>query len=135
RVDSRVRSELVRDTREAIEFARNVRTEVRRTEEAERLWEELYPELTRDLPGLLGAAAARRHTHVMKLALLYALLDQRDEIDVEHVEAGLAAWKYCEDSLRELFGEATGHRLADKILAALEQAAPEPLSLKQLRDA
>lgn len=135
RLDSRARAELVRETREAIAFARSVRHEVRRTDAAEERWTELYPELTRELPGLLGAAAARRHTHVMKLALLYALLDQQDEIDVEHVEAGLAAWKYCEDSLRELFGESTGDRLADKIVAALQQAAPEASSLKQLRDA
>jgi len=132
RLDSQVRAGLVRETRDAIAFARNVRSEVRRTDEAEQLWEQLYPELTNDLPGLLGVAAARRHTHVMKLALLFALLDRRAEIDVEHLEAGLAAWKYCEDSLVALFGTSSGDKLADKLLAVLRDAAPEALSMKQI---
>jgi hypothetical protein len=71
----------------------------------------------------------------MKLALLYALLDHRREINVEHLNAALAAWTYCQDSLVEVFGDSTGDRLADKVLNVLRDAAPEPLSLKQLRDA
>jgi hypothetical protein len=134
RVDPSIRAKLIGDTRSAIEFARGVR-EMRRTEAAEQRWAELYPELTRDLPGLLGAAGGRRHVHVMKLALLYALLDHRREINVEHLNAALAAWTYCQDSLVEVFGDSTGDRLADKVLNVLRDAAPEPLSLKQLRDA
>lgn len=134
-LDTKVRAELIAETRAAIAFARSHRREVKRSAEAEQFWAELYPELTQELPGLLGVAAARRHTHVMKLALLYALLDQSSEIEIEHLEAGLAAWRYCQDSLVELFGESTGHKLADKFLAELRDASPEPLSVSQLHTA
>ena len=50
---------------------------------------ELYSALTDSQAGLAGAVCARAEAHVVRLALLYALLDQADEIGLEHLEAAL----------------------------------------------
>jgi len=57
--------------------------------------------------------------------LIYCMLDQKREIDVVHLQAALAVWKYCEDGARYLFGNATGDPLADKILKILFAAGSE----------
>ena len=50
--------------------------------------------------------------------MLYALLDGEKAIDRPHVEAALALWTYCEQSARDVWGDALGWPTADKILAA-----------------
>jgi hypothetical protein len=71
---------------------------ITRDREAAELWNETYPYLTANRPGLLGAATARAEPQTLRLSLIYALLDQADAIYVEHVQAALAAWRYCERS-------------------------------------
>ena len=43
-------------------------------------WIEIYPQLSAGQPGLAGAATARAEAHVVRLALIYALLDCSDMI-------------------------------------------------------
>ena len=56
----------------------------------------------------------------MRLALIYALLDQSSVIRVEHLRAALALWQYCENSAAYIFGDAMGNTVADEILSALK---------------
>jgi DNA replicative helicase MCM subunit Mcm2 (Cdc46/Mcm family) len=56
-----------------------------------------------DQPGLFGAVTARGEAYVIRLGLLYALLDLSDHIGPEHLRAALAVWQYCEDSARFIF--------------------------------
>ena len=58
----------------------------------------------------------------MRLACLYALMDLKAEIEVEHLQAALALWRYCEDSARYIFGDAPGDPVANRILTALKMA-------------
>jgi hypothetical protein len=51
-----------------------------------------------DQPGLLGALTARAEAQVIRLALLFALLDKEGSIGVAHLKAALAFWRYCEAS-------------------------------------
>ena len=91
--------------RECIEFARGVRR-MFMDEAARKMWTRtLYPKLERDVPGIVGAIIARASAHVIRLAMLYALLDKSDRICVEHLEAAVALWQYCEDSAQAIFGE------------------------------
>ncbi|MFN8664588.1 MAG: hypothetical protein U0075_22095 [Thermomicrobiales bacterium] len=108
---------------EAIQAARK-RSLVVRDVDANSLWEDIYPDLTEDVPGMLGALTARAEAHVLRLSLLYALLDQAPFIRRVHVEAALALWRYCEASVRMIFGDATGDYVADRIMAALRNSGP-----------
>lgn len=48
-------------------------------------------------------------------ALSYALLDCSDRIGLEHLEAGLAVWRYSADSAQWVFGDTLGDPTADEI--------------------
>jgi hypothetical protein len=71
-------------------------------------WEGVYPGLREDRPGLAGAVVSRGPAMVLRLALIYALLDTADPkrlaIRVKHLEAALAVWDYCTASALALFG-------------------------------
>jgi hypothetical protein len=91
------------------------------------LWESVYDELSEGKPGMFGSVTSRAEAYVIRLALIYALLDCSDEIWEEHLQAALAVWEYCESSAKFIFGDATGNPTADAILKALRQT-PEGLS-------
>jgi len=109
---------LARRLRHALDAARE-QGELRRDAEANRMWENVYPALTVDHPGMLGAITARSEAHVLRLSLVYALLDNAPAIGRPHLEAALALWQYSEESARFIFGDATGDPVADQILRAL----------------
>jgi hypothetical protein len=107
--------------RTAVEFGRNAGV-MSRSPEAREIWKAVYPELSReDEPGLFGALIARAEAHVLRLSMAYALLSQSIEIRPEHLQAALAVWEFCENSVRHLFGDALGDPVADPILQALRQ--------------
>ena len=103
---------------EAIDFAKNV-GEVVRDKEAHDFWDRIYPTLSQEKPGVFGALTSRSEAHVVRLSLIYALLDKSPVIRLEHLEAALAVWEYAEASVRYIFGEKTGNQDADKILEAV----------------
>jgi hypothetical protein len=84
-------------------------------------WIEIYPHLSAAQPGLAGAASARAEAHVVRLALIYALLDCSATIGHEHLEAALAVWRYSADSARWIFGDSLGDPTADEIWAATKE--------------
>ena len=55
----------------------------------------------------------------MRLAMLYALLDESQVVRLAHLKAALALWRYAEDSVRFIFGDILGDPVADTILRAL----------------
>ena len=103
------------------------------TLDARQRWREIYPELSEGEPGLLGAIIGRAEAQVIRLALVYALLDQCALIDVGHLRAALAVWDYCEESVRYIFSDALGDPIADEILRAL-RANSHGLTRTQIRD-
>jgi hypothetical protein len=82
----------------------NRRGRLKFTDEFWRVWEGAYRELNRDRPDCQATdATARGATMVLRLALLYALVDGKEAIDAEHLDAALALWSYAEHSARWLF--------------------------------
>ena len=104
--------------RRAAESARKP-GEFRFDDRATRLWETSYEKLTEPKPGLLGAIIGRSEAHVLRFACIYAALDSSRIITVEHLNAALAVWDYCEGSARHIFGNRIGNPDADAILGAL----------------
>jgi predicted transcriptional regulator len=86
---------------------------------ARALWLAAYPDLSQDHPGLAGTVINRGEAQVLRLALVYALLDSADEIQAGHLQAALALWNYCRDSARYIFGGREADPIAERVLSAL----------------
>jgi hypothetical protein len=63
---------------EARRFARSVR-ELSFSKNAESLWIERYPRLTREIPGMLGVITSRSEAQVLRLSILYALITAQEK--------------------------------------------------------
>jgi hypothetical protein len=57
-----------------------------------------------ECPGLVGTLLARAEAQVLRLSMLYALLDGTATIRTEHLYAALALWEYVEASVTYIFG-------------------------------
>ena len=90
---------------EAIMVAHQAPGELAMSEDASALWGKLYPETTKDVPGIMGAVTARQEAHVQRLALTYAQLDTSSMITTTHLKAAVAVSQYAFDSAAYLFGE------------------------------
>jgi hypothetical protein len=116
----------------ALEFASSV-GRVERDERARALWREVYDRLSEGRPGLAGALLGRAEAHVMRLAMLYALMDSSAVIEAEHLMAALALWDYAERSVYFVFGDDLGDPVADDLLRLL-RSCPAGLTRNELRD-
>jgi len=103
-----------------------------RDAEAKEIWRTVYPKLTEDVPGLLGAVISRAEAQVVRSSLLYALEDSSEVIRAVHLNAALAFWKYAEQSARHIFGDSLGYPEADEILRAL-RGSPGGLTRTQIQ--
>ncbi len=97
----------MRELRRVIEATRTMRRVDRDMEATER-WRDVYEDLSDDHPGAWGSVTARAEAHVLRLSLLYALLDASPTVRLSHLEAALAVWRYCSDSARFIFGTRCG---------------------------
>jgi hypothetical protein len=103
---------------------------MKRDDAARELWHQVYPELSKGGKGLAAAITSRAEAQTMRLAMLYALLDAKPEIGLEHLQAALALWSYCQRSVEWLFAEGASD-VAGRILEVL-RAHPEGLSKREL---
>lgn len=76
---------------------------------------------------MVGALTSRAEAQVLRLSVIFALLDGERFVRVHHLLPALAVWDYCEASVRQIFGHAIGDPVADTILEALK-SAPDGLS-------
>lgn len=85
------------------------------------LWDTVYPSLTKDHPGYAGAIINRGEAQVIRLSMIYALIDSSDVICPVHLEAALAAWDYCKASALYIFGDREEDSLTQKIIDILKE--------------
>jgi len=103
-------------------------------EEAVVMWEELYPKLTEDQPGIFGYVTSRSEAQVVRIALIYALLDCSASVRTPHVHAAYALWRYAMESARFIFGDLQIDRKSSKILMALAEGEKTQTQLNNLFD-
>jgi hypothetical protein len=92
----------------------------------------VYPRLSEGMPGLFGAATARGEAQALRLAMVFALLDEKAQIDAAHLKAALAVWEYAEASARHVFGASLGDPVADEILRAVRSAGQDGMTRTQI---
>ena len=125
---------LLRDLSESIQHVQSLgQIEIQRDKGARALWCEVYPKLSEGSPGFFGAVTSRAEAQVMRLALVYALLDRSGYITRGHLAAALATWAYAEASSRHIFGDGLGEPMADETLRALRDR-PDGMTRTQIRD-
>jgi hypothetical protein len=105
---------------------------MRRDEAAEALWAKAYERLGSDPGGLLGGATNRGEAQVVRLSVLFAVLDCSSVIREAHLRAALAVWEYCGESARYAFGERLGDPLLDRLAAGLKASGAQGLSRTQI---
>jgi hypothetical protein len=120
--------QLTAELRKAFDFAKSV-GQILRDAEAEKLWDEVYPSLSDGKPGLSGAITSRAEAQVLRLSMLYALMDQSTVIKAPHLEAALAFWKYSEESVELIFSDLMGDPNVDRVSDYLKTLRKLPRSL------
>jgi hypothetical protein len=73
-------------------------------------WRNIYQEMSkRSMEGVTGALTARAEAHCIRLALIYALLDGANSIELDHLNAALALWEYAASSAAWALGSRSLH--------------------------
>lgn len=105
------------------------------TPAAVEFWQTLYGRHCRhdEALGLLGHVIARGDVQMLRIALVYMLLDETTTLDVPHLVAAAAFWTYCRDTAAHAFGISTGDQRLDKVLAAIHAAGDEGLPHSAIR--
>ena len=85
------------------------------------VWPALYENLQRDekAPGMAGELLGRASSQVRRLQMVFAILDGADHVDVQHLDAAAEVWRYHVETVRLVFGDGTGNRVADRLLGEL----------------
>jgi hypothetical protein len=132
-IDTAIYNSLVERLRAVVNFARAA-GELRMTPDAMALWCAIYKDLAEGKPGFIGSMTSRSEPMVIRLAMLYALLDCTTDIRPEHLTAAYAVWKFSEESVDFIFGYHDTNRVAVRILDALREVTPQGLTLTQLHE-
>lgn len=113
----------------AVAFAHST-GEVTRSEEFAEAWDTLYrvvesqPSGGRAYDNLIARATA----HLLRLSLLYALLDQSAVLRLSHLRSATAFWDYCDATVAHIWGTTLGKPDLDKLFTTVAAAGPVGLS-------
>ncbi|MDO8487052.1 MAG: DUF3987 domain-containing protein, partial [Candidatus Curtissbacteria bacterium] len=111
---------LIERIKAAVKYA-TYTEEITRSEETWAIWEQVYPALSGGREELFGALTSRADANVTRISCIFALLDQSDVVEPQHLLAALAVWQYVEDSVKYIFQNKTGDYVADRIYEAIQQ--------------
>jgi len=107
--------------------------QLRLDQDARQLWHDAYAQLSKPAPGPAGQVTARAEAHVIRLALIHALINGAAQINTAHLTAALALADYAARSAAWALAHSTGDPLADDIITALTHSK-NGLTRTQIRD-
>jgi hypothetical protein len=97
------------------------------------LWEPWYRKVrTGTGEGRVASLTKRQHVQAARLALIFSVLDQADEIRTEHLQAAIAWTSYSVAGVERYFGHSRGGQLG-KLLDAIRDS-PDGLSISSQHD-
>jgi hypothetical protein len=99
-------SEEIQELFKRVTFA-NKQQRVFMDRNAREMWKRIYEDLSEDAGGLVGAVTSRGEAQVIRLALIFSVLDCSEYITVDHLKAAQAVWNYCAESATFIFGGVT----------------------------
>lgn len=112
---------------EALKAAREIE-EMKRSLEASKKWEELYTKWAKDDDDELSARAP---ANVLRLSMIFALVDRSSIIEIEHLLSANEVWEYNLKSIKSIFREGLNGHLG-KLARALEKAHPNWMTGKEV---
>jgi uncharacterized protein DUF3987 len=131
--DPTVLDALGRKTLEMVKLAQT-RNEITIADAAKPVWAALYIAVESAAPsgGLIDHLTARAAPQMLRLSMLYALLDGAVQIAAPHIEAARALWRFCEASASYIFSNLSSNRVADMIVSELNLIRPDGLNMRDL---
>ena len=117
-LDDDVMSDFARRFAESLSFAQRPGT-LRFSHELKQLWPAVYGALQQELAGFCGVLTNRGDAQVLRLSIVFALLDQSDVIEKKHLEPALAIWEYCKSSVLYIFVGNAFDSDSSRLLSAL----------------
>lgn len=115
----------------AVRFARQQRR-IFMTESARVMWRRKYADLSQEREGIVGGITSRAEAQVLRLALIFALLDCSEKIDSAHLRAALDVLDYCLRSVEHIF--ANHGVVSTEQARILEELTNGPISVGELRE-
>ena len=114
---------------EALTFARAT-GEVTRTTEFNDAWDTLYRVVESQPSGgrMYDRITARATAHLLRLSLLYALLDRSPVLRGQHLRSATALWDYCDATVAHIWGATLGDPKLDRLFSALAAAGATGLT-------
>jgi hypothetical protein len=106
---------LITNLRDVVAWAKEQPRCLQWTDGGRAAWVQWYNRRA-DEKGVAGALLKRGRAHVLRLAMIYAILDCRVSISEHHLKAALAVWDYSAQTVRRIFGNMQGSTVAERIL-------------------
>jgi len=107
--------------------------ELQRSPSAAHRWRDIYADLAATAhTGTVACLTDRSEAQVLRLAMIYALLDRSRNVEPDHLAAALAFWRFAEASVITIFGGLS--RDARNVMAALADVKPGELSTVEITD-
>lgn len=122
-------SPLIRDLSLSVSFARydiGLDVPYRKTKEAREWWHEYYMgPLAAPRTGDYAKVTVRAAPIILRLAVIYAVLDREFYVDVHHLEAAKAFWDYCDQTAAFIFGDRQVDREGSKVMTKIRELIKE----------
>ena len=105
------------------------------SDDARKFWEEKYLKVSTDKTGLIGSVTSRSEAHVMRLSLLFCLLDGVLVIEQQHIQAAIDLVEFCNESVEFIFStpaESETGTDSDKLIRALGESSMTQTEVSKL---
>lgn len=104
--------------------------ELPRSDSFRAVWRRLYRviEGSPSAGSMFDSLTVRTTPYLLRLSLIFALLDEADALEVAHLRAALAVAEYSAATVAFIWRTQLGDAKADKLLAAIRQAGPDGLN-------
>jgi len=109
------------EIRDVVSFA-NRTAQITFSTDGREVWEDFYPELSESKGGFIGCVLERAPALVLRMAMLFCLVDRTNRISEEQLKTAIMLWRYCEQSAKYIFGDKVAKNpLVKRILDLLNQ--------------
>jgi len=105
---------------------------ITKTPAAEEAWALIYEKYADKGEGETAALIGRAEAQILRLSLIYALLDGSEKITHEHICTARLVWDYCQKSVEFIFSEFNREKESSMVLNLLTALKEKPLSQSEI---